>query len=347
MPTDDPLADECPICHSKRYLRRDMRFLINPECYHRMCESCVDRIFSHGPAPCPVARCNKTLRRHRFRIPTFGDLALEREVDIRRSVAKVFNRREQDFESLRAYNDYLNDVEDITFNLINNIHVEDARAKLEAYAQANASLIAQNRKMEVRETEELKSRIAENIAESDRSRREAYAADVLERQERFKAAASIIESLAAGGDAVGIVRAGERALNRRPGQKAAPPTTAQTGSYSNFSIAGLRKHVAPEEEKPFDPFDGISDLREYVTMPSTFDSWDSYLGQARKDEKVIAGGYDLGEFYSRSLIEAFSGLGVFVGKEMAEKDVKRAGRKGKVEQIPSQTEQIPIKMETS
>jgi Zinc finger, C3HC4 type (RING finger) len=85
----DPSQDECPICHSKRYLRRDMRFLINPECYHKMCESCVERIFSHGPAPCPVAGCSKTLKRNGFRLPTFDDLRLEREIDIRKTIVKV------------------------------------------------------------------------------------------------------------------------------------------------------------------------------------------------------------------------------------------------------------------
>jgi len=66
-----------------------MKFLVNPECYHKMCESCVDRIFSHGPAPCPIAGCKRTLRKAKFRTQTFEDLKVEREVDIRRRVAQV------------------------------------------------------------------------------------------------------------------------------------------------------------------------------------------------------------------------------------------------------------------
>ena len=67
-----------------------MRFLINPECYHKMCESCVDRIFSQGPAPCPVAGCARTLRKQRFRLPKFEDLQIEREVDVRRRIAAMY-----------------------------------------------------------------------------------------------------------------------------------------------------------------------------------------------------------------------------------------------------------------
>lgn len=81
----DP-SEICPVCKSNKYLNKDLRFLVNPECYHKMCESCVDRIFSQGPAPCPIARCARTLRKQRFRRPKFEDLAIEREVDIRRRI---------------------------------------------------------------------------------------------------------------------------------------------------------------------------------------------------------------------------------------------------------------------
>ena len=89
--TDSSLtySEICPVCKSSRYLNPKMRFLVNPECYHKMCESCVDRIFSQGPAPCPVAGCGRTLRKARFRKQTFGDIKVEREVDIRRRVAAV------------------------------------------------------------------------------------------------------------------------------------------------------------------------------------------------------------------------------------------------------------------
>lgn len=84
--------EECPVCHSRRYLNKSMIFKINPECYHRLCNSCVDRLFASGPALCPIAGCGKTLRGNKFRVPTFGDLRLEREVDIRRRVATVYAR---------------------------------------------------------------------------------------------------------------------------------------------------------------------------------------------------------------------------------------------------------------
>ena len=50
------------------------------------CESCIDRLFTLGPAPCPI--CNKILRKLAFTPQTFEDLTVEKEVAIRRRIAK-------------------------------------------------------------------------------------------------------------------------------------------------------------------------------------------------------------------------------------------------------------------
>ncbi|KAL8817727.1 MAG: hypothetical protein Q9223_003503, partial [Gallowayella weberi] len=131
--------DICPVCKSSRYLNPNMRFLVNPECYHKMCESCVDRIFSQGPAPCPIAGCARTLRVQRFRQQTFEDLKIEREVDVRRRVAKAYNKQESDFETLLAFNNYLEDMEVATFNLLEGIDVVATEKKLAAYIAQNAA----------------------------------------------------------------------------------------------------------------------------------------------------------------------------------------------------------------
>ncbi|KAF2029799.1 CDK-activating kinase assembly factor [Setomelanomma holmii] len=131
----DSSSDICPVCKSSRYLNPNMQFKINPECYHKMCESCVDRIFSHGPAPCPIAGCARTLRKGKFRKQKFEDLKVEREVDIRKRVASAMNKQEDDFETLRDYNDYLEQVEEITWNLILKIDVEATEARLRRWEE--------------------------------------------------------------------------------------------------------------------------------------------------------------------------------------------------------------------
>ncbi|CAG8439789.1 532_t:CDS:2 [Funneliformis mosseae] len=79
-------ADEiCPICKNNRYLTPNMKLLVS-DCYHKMCESCIDRLFANGAGPCPI--CQRILRKVSFIEPTFEDLRVEKEVKIRRNLSK-------------------------------------------------------------------------------------------------------------------------------------------------------------------------------------------------------------------------------------------------------------------
>ncbi|KAG6587804.1 CDK-activating kinase assembly factor MAT1 [Cucurbita argyrosperma subsp. argyrosperma] len=68
-----------------------------------------------------------------------------KEISIRRRIASIFNKREDDFPSLREYNDYLEEVEDMTFNLIEGIDVQAIEAKIARYQEENAEQIMVNR----------------------------------------------------------------------------------------------------------------------------------------------------------------------------------------------------------
>ena len=95
---------------------------------HR-CESCIERLYALGPAPCPI--CGTTLRKLAFSVQTFEDLQVEKEIAVRKRMAKEyvriathqycadrlsfrFNKRREDFSDLRSYNDYLEWVENMS-----------------------------------------------------------------------------------------------------------------------------------------------------------------------------------------------------------------------------------------
>ena len=82
-----------------------------------------------GSGSCP--ECNIPLRRTNFRLQLFEDANVDKEVDIRRRILKDFNKLQEDFDSLREYNDYLEMVEDIIFNLCNNIDVTETEKKVQ------------------------------------------------------------------------------------------------------------------------------------------------------------------------------------------------------------------------
>ncbi|XP_057447556.1 uncharacterized protein LOC130739311 isoform X1 [Lotus japonicus] len=68
-----------------------------------------------------------------------------------------FNKREDDFPSLREYNDYLEQVEDMTFNLIEGVDVAAIEAKIAKYQEENSEQIMVNR---ARKAEELAAALA-------------------------------------------------------------------------------------------------------------------------------------------------------------------------------------------
>ncbi|OCK98408.1 CDK-activating kinase assembly factor [Cenococcum geophilum 1.58] len=327
-------GDICPVCKSSRYLNPNMRFLVNPECYHKMCESCVDRIFSHGPAPCPIAGCRRTLRKPKFRKQTFEDIQVEREVDIRRRMSKTFNRREDDFVSLLAYNDYLEKVENFTWNLINGVDVEETEKTISAYAEENRREISRNESVAAQEAQSRKARAAEEQELTRLRREDARREDELERREKADMRRGIINKLATtDGDATSIAREGQRvvlkkSLARRAAidkQRDNDPFAAGTengDASSGIIFKGLKKRVAPTPEKPYDPFDGWSVENEYFVLQGQYD-WD-WLSQARTDIRHTAGGYDVNDYCARALCEAFSGFGVFIEDEVAGRNVGSA-----------------------
>ncbi|KAJ9550800.1 hypothetical protein OSB04_014845 [Centaurea solstitialis] len=73
-----------------------------------------------------------------------------KEMTIRKRIGNIFNKRVEDFSSLREYNDYLEEVEDMIVNLVEGIDVPAIEARIAHYQKENAEQImnAQARKAE-------------------------------------------------------------------------------------------------------------------------------------------------------------------------------------------------------
>ena len=311
-----------------------MRFLVNPECYHKMCESCVDRIFSTGPAPCPVAGCRRTLRKARFRRQTFEDLQIEKEVDIRRRVATTFNRRREEFEDLLSYNNYLEEVETLTFNLVYSLDVDTTEAKLKAYASQNAPVISRNAALERQESANTEATFKLQKEEARLRRQGAKQEDLDEQRDRVESRREILDQIAAGGDPDQVAREAQqkvvlkKSTARRNNNNAAGKPAQQTAGRSVdapppplFEIQGLKPILAPEPEKPYSPFGDLEFVHEYYNTlpPDTTGKYyyeHPWLEQARTDPVFTTGGYDVCEYTARAMQEAFAGLGVFVEDEV-------------------------------
>lgn len=218
-------------------------------------------------------------------------------------------------------------------------------AELSKYATENAQSIRRNKALESQESASfLKNQGFEQ--EQIRLRREAARQEYEnEKLELVAGRENIISQLAAGksADAEAIAKEGQRVLLKKSSarraeeerirqkqaallagdaaRKGALASSAADSAEASGSglVKGLKKVAAPEPEKPYDPFGGLDPYkRDYYDLQPHYPS--SYLDPIRNDTRMLAGGYDLKEYYSRSLLEAFAGLGCFVDEEVAARD---------------------------
>ncbi|KAL7620784.1 TFIIH/NER complex subunit [Parahypoxylon ruwenzoriense] len=346
-PNADPastIPDEfCPVCKRMRYLNRDMEFLINPECYHPMCSSCVNNIFGKGPAQCPYASCTKTLRQRGFRSSFFGDLTVEREVDVRRRVQAVFNMTQNDFVSLRLYNDYLQQVEDLTFALVSGGETERraAEADLLAYEQKHREEIernkkrgrdaeAQRRQRDAAEVEAAKQRRLEEQREEERARAEEASinTEVMEALARGEpGTAAEIQARIVEKKRIRIAEINNANFSKVFAESATSqlnPISGPGGASSLLSIRGLKDKAQRDKEnddyaareyysRPYDPFAGLDLTSTRYTLHEHYEN--PWLEEARTRDDHRVPGYSTQEYISRAIFEAYSGLGVFIADE--------------------------------
>ncbi|KAJ8456008.1 hypothetical protein OPV22_034924 [Ensete ventricosum] len=81
-------------------------------------------------------------------------------------MASIYNKRDEDFPSRREYNDYLEEVEDMTYNLIEGIDVAAIEAEIAKHQEENADQIINAR---ARKAEELAAALkaSQNFGQGD------------------------------------------------------------------------------------------------------------------------------------------------------------------------------------
>jgi CDK-activating kinase assembly factor MAT1 len=180
------------------------------------------------------------------------------------------NKKEDDFETLKDYNDYLEQVEEITWNLILKIDVEASESRLRRWE------------------EHQKAELNPNAIKRDLEQSVPTDHVVLKKGATQRKNASSTNTL----------------------QTATNDLTEDIG----FSFHGLKKRVAPPPEAPFDPFGGWSIAPQYYILQDDYDV--DWLTKQKNDVGHLVGGYDMRDFYNRSLREAFGGFGVFIEEEI-------------------------------
>ncbi|XP_067029608.1 CDK-activating kinase assembly factor MAT1-like [Acropora muricata] len=295
----------CPRCKTTKYRNPKLKLLVNV-CGHKLCETCVETLFTRPSAACP--ECNTALRRNDFRIQQFEDLIVEKEVDIRKRILKIYNKLEDDFQTasdpLRAYNDYLEEVESIIWNLANGQDVEETKKQIDKYKKDNESLIRKNNFKLGREEAMITSQIEEDERLAEQRRVEALLLEKQEKNDKKKENEQFLDRLTRGELPLQDIVA-EHASKLQKKSLLFSGRSTQGSSLQKETVAPLPStegskfvYVAPQVENngPTAPDMEVLASRGYLR----------HIRSATRAEK--AGGFSSELACGRAIQEAFAGL---------------------------------------
>lgn len=120
---------------------------------------------------------------------------MDKEVDIRKRILKEFNKRQEDFPTLREYNDYLEEVETIIFNLVFDVDTTNTNKMIDNYKKENKDITQRNKNRQSQEEMEL-----EELIESEKAQQKEKAdlyvnAELEEKKQKHKAREKLIDEL--------------------------------------------------------------------------------------------------------------------------------------------------------
>lgn len=117
----------------------------------------------------------------------------EKDTSWRRRITSVYNKTEQDFETLLEYNNYLEQVEDMIYAIVNEEPAaEEIKARIKEYEQENKAQIVIRQSQRADEERSIQDRIAAEQREAEQSRLEALEEEkqIATAKKRFKTEAN-------------------------------------------------------------------------------------------------------------------------------------------------------------
>nr|CAI5830892.1 unnamed protein product [Callosobruchus analis] len=301
----------CPRCRTSKFQNPSLKMMVNV-CGHGLCESCVDLLFLKGSGSCP--ECKIPLRRNNFRVQLFEDATVEKEVDIRKRVLRDFNKKEEDFATLKEYNDYLEEVESIIFNLTNNIDVVNTNKRIEQYKRDNKDQIMKNKGKLGRDEYELEEILELEKQMEEQRKKEIHMEEIETKKKKIQDKEALIDELMfSNSDAKNIIetfaqqaqQAKEENANKLPQRATKFSTGIQIGRQSNTTFLPV-----PIDEGPLYTYKPISFPVDGPKPPATEEIISrGFINHVRAEtEQERAGGYKSIIACSRALQDAMSGL---------------------------------------
>lgn len=140
------------------------------KCGHQFCNSCLDREFVRKREfQCPI--CKTAVKRVNLTSRSLDHVQCEKDTSWRRRIINVYNKSEDDFSSLLEYNNYLEEVEDMIYAIVNEEPAaEEIKLKIKEYEQEHKAQIVIRQSQRADEERSIQDRIAFEQRQAEQSR---------------------------------------------------------------------------------------------------------------------------------------------------------------------------------
>ncbi|KAM8921751.1 CDK-activating kinase assembly factor MAT1 [Pelodytes ibericus] len=299
----------CPRCKTTKYRNPSLKLLVNV-CGHTLCESCVELLFVRGSGTCQ--ECNTPLRKSNFKVQLFEDPTIDKEVEIRKKILKIYNKRDEDFPSLRDYNDFLEEIEEIVYNLTNNVDIDNTRRKIELYQKENKDTIQKNKVKMTREQEELEEALEVERHGNEQRKILLQKEEHLQQMLKKKNKQDLLDQLETSHLPASILLAQHKGKSAQLDMQMEKPKPLKAVTFSTGIKMG--QHISsvsvPRLEESLYQYQPIQvDTYGPTVPPIETLSRQGYLNHVRATApQDLAGGYTSSLACHRALQDAFSGL---------------------------------------
>lgn len=298
----DDTIDACAQCGAKQATATDLvadevQFEVNKTCGHKFCKNCLhDQFTNQGKRQFACAKCQSLgqqvmVKREKLSKKSLDSIEADKDTRIRAKVKEIFNRREENFATLLEFNDYEEEVEDVIFNLVHDLKVDEMKEKITKYQKDNEEQIVLNQGKTFEEQSKMQQKAEQEREQAMLYKQNQMLKERKERQEKAEKSRQLNEialgereRLTVNSDAMDI---DPSSLSKEEHERQQMQAMQHFSSHS----ALLREFDRPAPSVVSAPKDPT-----IVSRMSTSDKRDMYK----------AGGYNYTEFLRKSWSSAFS-----------------------------------------
>lgn len=158
--------EACVKCNERQKSVRNMdnsqlfKTNIDSKCGHTFCNTCINKELSISKG-FACSKCGSVVTLSKLVERSTDETEVNRDFRIRRKILSIYNKTEKDFNTLLEYNNYVEMIEDMIFDLVSGINEDSIQKEIATYSKTNSIEIIERFNQRLQEEEAVATRMKE------------------------------------------------------------------------------------------------------------------------------------------------------------------------------------------